>query len=115
MTKTLLLKAKNYDDMEKIAKPFFDRGYKSMSSDPEHIIARKKNFGNIFVHALLLFLILFVVGYNSMILYILCAIYIFYFIFNLFRNSEVVLITTESTDDDGNSLEFDSMDDVDFE
>lgn len=114
MTKTLILKAKNYDDMEEIAKPFFDRGYKLISSDFNHIIAKKRNFGSIFVHALLLFLILFVVAYNSIILYIFCAIYVFYFIFNLFYNSEVVLITTESTDNDGNPPEFDSIEDVDF-
>lgn len=114
MTKTLILKAKSLDDMEELAEIFIERGYKLMSSDSKHIIARKRNFGSIFVHILLLFLILFVVGYNSLILYILCAVYILYFVFNLFRNSEIVLITTEDTDKDGNPVTFDSIDDIDF-
>lgn len=41
MTKPIILKAKDFDDMENIAKPFIDNGYKIMSSDAKHIIAKK--------------------------------------------------------------------------
>jgi cytochrome c biogenesis protein ResB len=114
MTKTLILKAENFDDMEKIAKPFLEKGYKIISSNSKHIIARKRSFGSIFIHILLLFLILFVVSYNSLLLYVLCGVYILYFIFNLFNNSKVVLITTETTDEEGNPVEFDDIENSDF-
>jgi len=114
MKEPIILKAKDFDDMEDIAEKFIENGYKIMSSDSKHIIAKKRNFGTIYIHILLLFLILFVVSYNSLILYILCIVYIGYFTFNLFKNSKIVLITTESVDEEGNSVKFNNIENIDY-
>ncbi|MBZ9569945.1 hypothetical protein KQY27_00030 [Methanobrevibacter sp. TMH8] len=114
MTKPIILKAKNFDDMESIAKPFIDNGYKIMSSDAKHIIAKKRNFGIWYFHVLFLGLILFIVSYNSWILYLVCLLYIAYFLFYLFKRSKIVLITTESKDEEGNYVEFDDIKDINY-
>ena len=112
MTKLIMLKAKDFDDMESIAKPFIDKGYKIMSSDAKHILTKKRNFGNRYVHILFLFLILFVIGYDSWMVYATCIIYSVYFIYFLFKKSKLVLITTESKDTDGNLVEFDKIEEI---
>lgn len=109
MVKPIILKAKDFDDMESTAKPFIDNGYRIISSDAKHIIAKKRNFGNWYFHVLFLGLILFIVGYNSWLLYLLCILYIGYFLFYLFKRSKIVLITTESKDENGNPVEFDDI------
>lgn len=114
MKDPIILKAKNFDDMEDIAEKFIENGYKIMSANSEHIIAKKRNFGTIYIHLLLLFLILFVVSYNSLVLYILCLVYIGYFVFNLFKNSKIVLITTETVDEKGKPVKFDNIKDIDY-
>jgi len=114
MTKPIILKAKNFDDMESIAKPFLDNGYKTISSDTKHIIFKKRNFGKWYFHVLFLFLILFMGYDDSRILYVVCIMYMAYFIFYLFKKSKIVLITTESTDIDGNPVEFDDIEKIDF-
>jgi len=114
MTKPIILKAKDFDNMESIAKPFIDNGYKIMSSDAKHIIAKKRNFGNRYIHILFLFLILFVIGYDTWMVYVACIIYSSYFIYFLFKKSKVVLITTESKDKDGGLVEFDKFEEVEF-
>ncbi|MCL2156496.1 MAG: hypothetical protein FWH54_00555 [Methanobrevibacter sp.] len=109
MTKTFILKAENPDDIEKIAKSFLDRGFKVISEDETHLIAKKRNLGSFFVHLIFILLILFVVNYTSWMIYVVCGVYITYFLYFLFSKSEVVLITTEATDEDGNPVEFDNL------
>ena len=106
--KPIILKAKDFDDMENIAKPFLDNGYKIMSSDAKYILVKKRNFGNAYFHILFLFLILFV-SYELWMTYLLCIAYIAYFLYYLFKKSKVVLITTETTDKDGNPVDFDDI------
>jgi hypothetical protein len=107
--KPIILKAKNFENMEDIAKPLLDGGYKIMSSNTKYILVKKRNYGNVYFHILFLFLILFVVSYNSLLIYIICLLYIAYFVYYLFKKSKIVLITTESTDEDGNPVEFDDI------
>jgi len=111
MTKPIILKAKDFDDMENIAKSFIDKGYKIISSDTKYILAKKRNFGQWYFHLLFLALILFIIS-NSWILYLVCIMYIAYFIFYLFKKSKIVLITTESTDNNGNPVEFDDINNI---
>jgi hypothetical protein len=85
-----------------------------MSSDALHIIAKKRNLGAWYFHLLFLSLILFIVSYNSWVLYLVCLTYMAYFTYNLFKKSKVVLITTESKDIDGNTVKFDDINDIDF-
>ena len=113
MTRPIILKAKDFDDMECIAKPFINNGYKIVSSDGKHILVKKRNFGNWYFHVLFLALILFIVR-DSLIVYIVCILYISYFLFYLFKRSKIVLITSESTDEDGNHVEFDDFNSIDF-
>ncbi|MDR0901125.1 MAG: hypothetical protein LBM26_05640 [Methanobrevibacter sp.] len=110
--KPSILKAKDFDDMEEIAKPFLENSYKIMSSEPNYILIRKRNFGKIYIHVLFLFLILFVISYNSILIYLACGLYIVYFLYYLFKKSKIILITTETLDKDGNPVEFDDIDDI---
>jgi len=109
MTKTYILKAENPEEIEKIAKPFLDKGFKVISEDENYLIAKKRNFGSYVVHFIFIILILFVVSYTSWMIYVVCGVYIAYFVYFLFIKSKVVLITTEDRDKDGNPVEFDSM------
>jgi hypothetical protein len=112
MTKTFILKAENQEDIEKIAKPFLDKGFRVISEDENYLIAKKRNFGSYYVHLIFIVLILFVISYTSWVLYAVCGIYIAYFLYFLFNKSKVVLITTETTDKDGNPVEFDDIEDT---
>ncbi|KZX15880.1 hypothetical protein MBCUT_12050 [Methanobrevibacter cuticularis] len=109
MKKPTVLKAETYDDMESIAEPFLDNGYKILSVDKAHLIARKRNYGNRYVHILFLVLILFVIEYNSWLIYVTCFLYIIYFTYYIFRKSEILLVTTETNDKEGNPVEFDDI------
>lgn len=109
MTKAFILKAENYEDIEKIAKPFLDKGFRVISEDETHLIAKKRNFGRYYVHLIFILLILFVINYTSWVLYVVCGVYIVYFLYFLFNKSKFVLITTESTDKDGNPVKFDNI------
>ncbi|MCL2115986.1 MAG: hypothetical protein FWH29_07180 [Methanobrevibacter sp.] len=112
MTKTYILKAEDSKDIEKIAMPFLDKGFKVISEDETHLIAKKRNFGSYFVHLIFILLILFVISYTSWMIYVVCGVYITYFLYFLFSKSEVVLITTETSDKDGNPVEFDNIGDI---
>jgi len=114
MTKPIILKAKDFDDMEFIAKPFIDNGYKIISADGKHILAKKRNYGNRYVHILFLFLIMFAIPYNSWIVYPTCIIYCGYFIYYLYRKSKIALITTESKDTEGNMVDFDDIEKIEI-
>ena len=110
MTKAFILKAENQKDIEKIAKPFLDNGFKVISEDKNYLIAKKRNFGSYYIHFIFIVLILFVI--SSWVLYVACGIYIAYFLYFLFTKSKVVLITTETTDKDGNLVEFDDIENI---
>ena len=112
MTKTFILKAKNQEDIEKIANPFLDKGFKVISEDENYLIAKKKDFGRYYIHLIFIVLILFVVSYTSWILYVVCGVYIAYFLYFLFSKSKVVLVTTETVDKDGNPVEFDDIENI---
>jgi len=112
MTKTFILKAENQEDIEKIAKPFLDEGFKVFSEDENYLIAKKRNFGSYYIHLIFIVLILFVISYTSWLLYVVCGVYIAYFLYFLFSKSKVVLITTETVDKDGNPVEFDNIKDI---
>ena len=112
MTKTFILKAENPEDIDKIAKPFLDKGFKVISEDNTHLIAKKRDIGSYLVHFIFIALILFVISYTSWMIYVVCGIYIAYFLYFLFTKSQVVLITTETVDKDGNPVEFDNCQEV---
>ena len=112
MTKTFILKAENPEEIEKIAKPFLDKGFKVLSEDETHLIAKKRDFGNYVVHFVFIALILFVISSTSWMIYVVCGVYIAYFLFFLFTKSQVVLITTETVDKEGNPVEFDKIENI---
>jgi len=113
MTKPIILKAKDFDDLEDIAKPFIDNRYKILSSDSRHILLKKRNYGNRYIHILFLFLILFIVSYTYLlVIYLLCILYMAYFSYYILKKSQIVLITTDTTDKDGNPVEFDDIESV---
>lgn len=109
MTKIKILKADSQEDIDNLAKPFLDNGFKVVSKDDVHLIAKKRNFGNFLVHILFIFLILFVISYTSWLIYVFCIAYISYFVYFLYKKSEVVLITTETTDKEGKPVNFDNI------
>jgi len=112
MTKTFILKAESPEEIEEIAKPFLDKGFRVLSEDETHLIAKKRNLGSYVVHFVFIALILFVINSTSWMIYVVCGIYITYFLYFLFTKSQVVLITTETVDKDGNPVEFDDLEDM---
>ncbi|MDR0912552.1 MAG: hypothetical protein LBM96_08155 [Methanobrevibacter sp.] len=134
--KPFILKANSSEEIQEIANPFINKGFKTLSQDDVHIVLKKRNFGSIIIHIIFLFFILFgspsylamFFGnnpfFNSVFLsnifinsyyFIFVGGYCIYFIYHLFKKTIVVLITTETLDTEGNPLEFNILEDIDFD
>jgi hypothetical protein len=105
--KPTVLKAENKEEMDSIANNFLENGYKISSSEDVFVILRHNSYGNLIIHGILIFLTLFV-----SILAIIGN--VVYFAYYFFKKSDIVLITTETTDADGNPVDFYDKKDILF-
>ncbi|MDR2873452.1 MAG: hypothetical protein LBV42_01695 [Methanobrevibacter sp.] len=126
----IILKANSNEEISKISQPFLEKKFKEISKGDSHIILKKRNFGSPIIHICFLLLILFgdisffenlpflnsfqssPPKYNIFVTYIFCFFYVAYIIFNLFTKTKVILITTETRDEDGNPIKFNNIDEV---
>ena len=103
--KLFILHADNSKEMEKIASDLSEKKFKAFEKDEKYILMRKRRYGNLLIQAVLLILALSV-----------SAVFIFanvvYFTYSYLLASPHVLITTENVGEDGEKLEFNSMDEV---
>ena len=97
--------AKNQSEMYKTADLLEEKKYKVKSEDKNYILLRKNAYGNILIHIAIILIALFYFNY-------IIIITIIYFLYNFYKNSVVILITTESKDEDGNPLDFIKLEDL---
>lgn len=103
--KLFMLKADSSKDMEGIAEELSEKKFKAIERQDNFILMRKRRFGNVLIHIVSLLLALFFTG-------LFIFVNVVYFTYSYLWASPHVLITTERTDEEGNALEFDEMDDV---
>lgn len=103
--KLYILGADSSRSMESISQELSLKKFKVVDEDTDFILMIKRRFGNILIHAVCLIIAL---GYFAPFLFI----NVIYFTYSYLWASPHVLITTEKVDDEGNPLEFSSMDEV---
>lgn len=103
--KLFILSADNSNDLTKIAEELSQKKFKVIDEDENFILMRKRRYGNILIQVICLLLALAVSG-------IFLFINVGYFTYSYLWASPHVLITTEKVGENGEKLEFDSMDEV---
>lgn len=103
--KVFMLHADSSKDLEKISNELSEKKFKVIEADNNFILMKKRRYGNILIQVIIFLLALQV----SMLFFIGN---VAYFAYSYLFASPHVLITTEKVDDNGEKLEFDSMDDV---
>ena len=103
--KLFILAADNSKEMEKISQELSQKKFKIMEKNNNYVLMRKKRFGNLLIHAVCLILALSAFS-------LLIFINVIYFMYSYIWASPSVLITTEKVSDDGEPLEFNSMDEL---
>ena len=91
--------------MEAISLELSEKKFKIVQQDDDYILMNKRRFGNPLIHAICLILALFTF---SLIIFINVG----YFMYSYIWASPNVLITTEEVSDEGEPLEFNTMDEV---
>lgn len=101
----LILSADNSDELVEIAEELSQKKFKAIEKEENFILMRKRRYGNILIQVVCLILALSV-----------SALFIFinvgYFTYSYLWASPHVLITTEKVAENGEKLEFSSMDEV---
>ena len=100
-----ILYADNSKKMDKISSELSQHKFKSIDSQDNYILMKKRRYGNILIHVVCLIIALQFIG-------IVIFINVVYFAYSFIWASPNVLITTETNDDDGNPLEFSNMDEI---
>lgn len=103
--KLLILSADNFKEMESICEDLTQNKFRIVRQDDNYILMNKRRFGNPLIHAVCLILALSVFS-------LLIFINVGYFMYSYLWASPNVLITTEKVSDEGEPLEFNTMDEV---
>ena len=100
-----ILHAANSNEMEKISEELSQKKFKRIEEQDNYILMKKRRYGNLLIHAVCLIIALFYIGP-------VIFINVVYFAYSFLWASPNVLITTETVGDDGEPLEFSSMDEI---
>ena len=100
--KPKIVHARDSDIMYQLSDLFVESKYSVKSEDKNYVLLKKKDYGNVLIHLPFILIALFINGYALLV-------NVAYFAYSLFKKSNVILITTEKLDDEGNPLEFDSV------
>ena len=103
--KPKIVHARDSDVMHELSDLFVESKYSVKAEDKNYVLLKKNNYGNVLIHLPFLLIALFL---NAFALLVNVA----YFAYSIFKKSNVILITTEKKDDEGNPLEFDSVRDL---
>ena len=103
--KLYILGADNSKEMNQISEELSLKKFKIIEESNEFILMRRRRFGNPLIHAVCLIIAL---AYFAPLLFI----NVIYFTYSYLWASPHVLITTEKVDDEGNPLEFSSMEEI---
>ena len=101
----LILGADSSKEMESIAEELSDKKFKLVEQDKNFILMRKRRYGNPLIHAVCLIIALSAFS-------LLIFINVVYFMYSYIWASPNVLITTEKVGENGEKLEFNSMEEV---
>lgn len=101
----LILRADSTDEMEQTAEELSQNKFKVIQQEGHYILMRKRRYGNILIQVVFLILALWV---SSIFLFVNVG----YFAYSYLWASPNVLITTEKFAENGEKLEFNSMDEV---
>lgn len=101
----LILSADNFNDMENISQDLSQKKFRIIQQDDNYILMNKRRFGNPLIHAICLVIALFTFS-------LLIFVNVGYFMYSYIWASPNVLITTEKVSDEGEPLEFNTMDEV---
>ena len=100
--KPKIVHARDSDIMYQLSDLFVESKYSVKSEDKNYVLLKKNDYGNVLIHLPFILIALFINGYALIV-------NVAYFAYSLFKKSNVILITTEKLDDEGNPLEFDSV------
>lgn len=100
--KPKIVHARDSKVMDELANLFIESKYSVKAEDTNYILLKKNNYGNVLIHLPFILIALFLNVYALLV-------NVVYFAYSLFKKSNVILITTEKNDDEGNPLEFDSV------
>ena len=100
-----ILKAENSEDMERISEELSEKKFKTVETQDNYILMKRRRYGNVLIHGVCLIIAL-------MFLSVAIFFNVIYFTFSFLWASPNVLITTETEGDDGEELQFNTMDEV---
>ena len=103
--KPKIVHARDKKVMDQLMELFIESKYKIQSSDWNYVLLKRNYYGNYAIHIVFLIIALVLNAWAI-------VINVIYFGYSLFGNSNVVLITTETLDENGNPLEFDDVEDI---
>ena len=103
--KLFILSADNSKEMDEISKELSEKKFITVENGDKFILMKKRRFGNILIQIVCLLLAL-----SVSVLFL--AINLIYYTYSYLWASPHVLITTEKVGEDGEKLEFNSMDEV---
>ncbi len=103
--KLFILSGDSSDEIKKISEELSEKKFIMIESEDNFALMKKRRYGNLLIQVVCLILALQV---SMLFLFINLA----YFAYSYLWASPHVLITTEKVGEDGEKLEFDSMDDV---
>lgn len=103
--KLFILSADNSKDLTRISEELSEKKFIEVESEDNYILMKRRRYGNVLIHVVCLILALIV--FMPFII-----VNVVYFAYSYLWASPYVLITTEKVGEDGEKLEFDSMDDV---
>lgn len=105
--KPIILHVKNDSDMNELADILYESKYKMDYREKNFILLKKKNYGHWLPHVIFIVIGLFI----NQLAFILNVIY---FSYSFFRKSNLILLTTDTLDADGNPVEFDKAEDLEI-
>jgi hypothetical protein len=100
-----ILKAEDSKDMERISEELSEKKFKTVETQDNYILMKRRRYGNVLIHVVCLIIAL-------MFLSVAIFINVIYFTYSFLWASPNVLITTETKGDDGEELQFNTMDEV---
>ena len=103
--KPKIVHARDKKVMDQLMELFIESKYKIQSSDWNYVLLKRNYYGNYAIHIVFLIIALVLNAWAI-------VINVIYFGYYLFGKSNVVLITTETLDENGNPLEFDDVEDI---
>jgi hypothetical protein len=100
-----ILKANDSEDMDRISAELLENKFKIIEKQDNFILMKRRRYGNVLIHVVCLIVAL-------MFLSVAIFINVIYFTYSFLWASPNVLITTETKGEDGEDLQFNTMDEV---